>query len=89
MPEVAGYEPHLALDGGENGLAVIARIRNVLPQQLCPGGQFFLEIGAEQGAAVLQLFQGGPGGETEFAHLEIVPDYAGRDRVLYGRMNGG
>ncbi len=58
LPEVVDYEPHLALDGGEKGLAHIEEIRAQLPRVLCPGGQCFIEIGADQGAAVKKIIFG-------------------------------
>jgi len=42
----ARYEPHLALDGGEDGLAVIRRCIAQLPPVLRAGGLCLLEIGA-------------------------------------------
>jgi len=54
-PEVAGYEPLLALDGGEDGLDIIARIKDMLPSIMRPGGEVFIEIGAEQGPALSRL----------------------------------
>jgi len=86
MPEVAMYEPHLALDGGEDGLECIRKIRQVLPLVLTSGGQCFLEIGADQGAAVKKLFLEGIVGLPDFQQVEILVDYAGRDRVVHARL---
>lgn len=82
-PEVAGYEPHLALDGGECGLDVIARIRESLPDRLASGGMVFMEIGWDQGEAVYQMFSQQRTNERMFTTVEIIQDYAGRDRVLH------
>lgn len=85
QPEVICFEPHLALNGGREGLEIIKRICRLLPLMLCPGGDCFLEIGADQGAAVLELLN-----EREvapsFEQVEIVQDYTGRDRVAHVRM---
>lgn len=86
QPEVDRFEPHLALDGGLQGLEVIQRIRMTLPQVLKPGGDFFMEIGAEQGQAVRQLFIGDEFTTRTFERVEILQDYSGRDRVLHARM---
>lgn len=86
QPEVSFFEPHLALDGGVHGLDVIQRIRTTLPLVLRPGGEFFMEIGADQGQAVIQLF-GGDDGVKNFDQVEVLQDYAGRDRVLHAKMN--
>jgi len=85
-PEVAKYEPRLALDGGAMGLEIIKAIREELPVVLCPGGQCFIEIGADQGEAVKQLFLEKRGGLAGFQQVEILVDYAGRDRVLHARL---
>lgn len=76
--EVSRHEPLLALDGGTDGLRLVARL---LPQleALCePGALILLEIGAGQGAAAQALvsrqFPGVP--------VAILPDYAGHDRIV-------
>jgi len=84
-PEVVRYEPHLALDGGETGLDIIERIRKALPQVLCCGGYFFMEIGAGQGEQVRKLFSDTDNRKAVFEQVRILPDYAGRDRVLMAR----
>jgi release factor glutamine methyltransferase len=86
MPEVEAYEPHLALDGGERGLERINEIRDGLPMVLCPGGQCFIEIGAEQGDTVRKMFQENVAGRPGFQQVEILVDYAGRDRVVHARL---
>ena len=86
MPEVAAYEPHLALDGGERGLECIREIRDELPLVLCPGGQCFLEIGADQGDEVRKMFEENVAGRSRFQQVEILLDYTGRDRVVHVRM---
>ena len=82
-PEVSAFEPHLALDGGDQGMELISQIRNTLPVQLAPGGQVFMEIGADQGGVVKSLFENRLKGLPEFRFVEILCDYAGRDRVLH------
>jgi release factor glutamine methyltransferase len=85
-PEVGVFEPHLALDGGVEGLEFIKEIRDGLPKVLCPGGQCFMEIGADQGEAVRLLFLEKVAGLPGFQHVEILVDYAGRDRVVHVRL---
>lgn len=84
-PEVAQHEPHLALSGGEDGLSLIREIRLELPRVLCPGGQFFMEIGADQGEEVRKMFAAPCNGRPGFYDVEILVDYTGRDRVLHAR----
>jgi methylase of polypeptide subunit release factors len=57
-----------------------------VPQVLRHGGEFFMEIGADQGAAVMQLFTSDDGNEQTFDRVELLQDYSGRDRVLYAKM---
>ena len=87
QPEVAWFEPHLALDGGRNGIEVIQRIRRALPDALVPGGQFFMEIGYDQGAMVAELFHETGDDERSFQHVEILQDYAGKDRILHAVLS--
>lgn len=83
MPEVADYEPRLALDGGgPEGLDIVRRLLAMLPPRLRPGGAFFIEIGAGQGAAVRQMARRLIPG----ARLAVEPDLAGRDRLLVGHI---
>lgn len=82
--EVVDFEPHLALDGGEDGLELIRTIIHHLPGMLAPGGDFFMEIGAEQGAAVRQIFAQTNAAKV-YESIDVFKDYAGRDRVVHAR----
>ena len=84
MPEVREYEPHLALDGKEDGLYFYREIIKGAEHHLKRGGQLFFEIGYDQGEAVKALLVAN--GYTEVA---VVKDYAGLDRVVYGTFLGG
>ncbi|HYL39934.1 MAG TPA: HemK/PrmC family methyltransferase [Candidatus Binatus sp.] len=53
LPRAAGFEPRQALDGGRDGLAVIGRLLDLLPAALARGGQALLEIGGDQGDAIV------------------------------------
>ncbi len=79
-PEVYDFEPHLALDGGDDGLALIGKIEQQLCSSLLPDGDFFMEFGAAQGADVLAIFTG-----TAWASSTIFQDYTGRNRVLWAK----
>jgi release factor glutamine methyltransferase len=78
-PEVARWEPRAALDGGQDGLAVIRRLLPMAALRLSPAGALLVEIGAEQGEEALALAR------HCFPHAtaQIVKDLAGRDRVLF------
>lgn len=84
MPEVREHEPHLALDGKDDGLYFYREIIKGAMLHLKRGGQLFFEIGYDQGEAVQALLAAN--GYTEIA---VVKDYAGLDRVVYGTFLGG
>jgi release factor glutamine methyltransferase len=48
LPVAASYEPTYALDGGDDGLAVIRRLLTQLPTLLDRDGAALIEIGSEQ-----------------------------------------
>lgn len=59
-PEAREHEPHTALDGGDDGLAVLRRVIDLAPQLLRPGGHLLVEAGeAQVGAAVGRLVAAG------------------------------
>jgi release factor glutamine methyltransferase len=55
LPIAASFEPRSALDGGSDGLEVIGRLLGRLDEILAPGGQALVEIGADQGEAIVEL----------------------------------
>lgn len=77
--EIRDYEPSIALNGGHDGLELIGRFLAGAREHLKPGGRILLEIGATQGCQVVALARKG----FPRAKLEIIPDYAGFDRVLH------
>ena len=77
LPEnVKNHEPHLALDGGDDGLAIYKKLIPQSYDKLKPGGMLFLEIGPSQTIETMQNFG--------FINIEIRKDYAGVDRILQG-----
>ena len=80
-PEVRSAEPHMALDGGEDGLLFYRRILAGAPQYLKPGGQLFFEIGYDEGQAVCGLMQ-----EAGFTDVTCEKDFGGNDRVVSGTL---
>ena len=82
MKEVRDYEPHLALDGGEDGLDFYRRIVSQAGDYLNPGGWLIMEIGQEQGEDVKQMLLC-----AGYEEIAVVPDLAGLDRVVVGRMH--
>lgn len=57
QPEVQQFEPHLALDGGEDGLDFYRRIAQDSASFLSTGGYLLLEVGDGQAEQVAQLLQ--------------------------------
>jgi release factor glutamine methyltransferase len=55
LPVAASFEPVVALDGGPDGLSLVGRLVERLPEALVPGGIGLLEIGSDQEEAVLAL----------------------------------
>jgi release factor glutamine methyltransferase len=76
-----GHEPRKALDGGLQGLQAIHQISDKLLSFLKPGGWFFMEIGADQAAEVVNYFNG----IAEFGRIKVFQDYAGLPRVFQAR----
>jgi len=76
-PEVQGWEPHLALTPGGDGLDAYRRIALGAPARLMPGGRLLVEIGPTQAAAVSALFAA-----QGLQEIRILPDMDGRDRVV-------
>ncbi len=77
--DVADYDPHLALDGGSDGLEAYRRIAMRARDALAKDGRLLVEIGPEQGEAVA----------ATFARAGLTPergegrrDLAGRPRVI-------
>jgi release factor glutamine methyltransferase len=79
--DVRAFEPHLALDGGADGLDVVRKIVSHAHAHLVPGGLLALEIGFDQADAVAQLFQ-----SAGFSEVQRRRDYGNRERVISGRM---
>ena len=77
LPIAASFEPAMALDGGPDGLDVVRRLLAQLGRILRPDGLAFLEIGSDQGPALVASTEAlGQGWRAA-----IVPDLAGLDRV--------
>lgn len=75
---VSKHEPHLALDGGDDGLDLVRELLRQVPQVCHAGALILLEIGAEQGQAVIDFAQ-----ETlSPKNATIIKDYAGHDRIV-------
>lgn len=76
--EVAKFEPHVALDGGGDGLRLIVRLLEQIPQRLGRPGLVLLEHGADQGPAVAALARRA----LPAAEVQVIKDLAGLDRLV-------
>jgi release factor glutamine methyltransferase len=81
---VRDYEPHLALDGGADGLEVVRRILAEAPARLNANGRVFVEIQFDQGPAVRKLAEGNEG----LCEVQVLKDHAGHDRVVTAKRAG-
>lgn len=84
MPEVRDHEPHLALDGKEDGLYFYRKIVEQAPSYLEPDGWLCLEIGYDQGEALKMMME-----QSGYENIQIVKDLAGLDRVVTGQKTAG
>ena len=78
QPEVAKHEPHLALDGGEDGLAAICHLVDTAPNYLNSGGIWLIEIMAGQSQEVVKLLQD----SSNYRNIRIVSDLGGIERFV-------
>jgi release factor glutamine methyltransferase len=81
MPEVRDFEPHLALDGGRDGLDAYRALTRQVDGALAPEGWLLVEVGIGQAAAVQELFVAA--GLTE---IFTARDLAGIERVVGGHQ---
>jgi len=83
-PEVAGFEPLGALDGGPDGLAAYRRVVPELPRLLAPEGLAAVELGAGQADAVTAM-----AAAEGLESVACLADLAGIQRcLLLGRRRG-
>lgn len=78
QPEVALHEPHLALDGGEEGLDAIRHLVETAPLYLKSGGVWLIEMMAGQGEQVTQLLHQ----QGSYIQIQVIADLAGLDRFV-------
>ena len=76
--EVGGFEPRLALDGGQDGLDVFHRIVQTAEVALREGGLMAFELHED----CLQLAAQDQQVNEHFQDIRIVKDLTGRDRIL-------
>lgn len=75
-------EPHLALDGGVDGLNFYRAISKDAYKFLKPNGEIYLEIGYDQKEDVIRLLED----TNQYKSIECIQDLAGNDRVVIAKM---
>ncbi len=83
QPEVRGFEPHTALDGGPDGLDLIRRLVPAAARRLAAEGWLLFEFGVHQDADVRAIV----GAERELQLTDMLDDLAGIPRVAVARRN--
>ena len=78
QPEVSLFEPHLALDGGEDGLESIRYLVETSPLYLKTGGIWLVEMMVGQGEAIAELLEK----QGNYKNIEIINDLAGLERFV-------
>ena len=79
LPEEVRREPYEALVGGTN---VHRRLADESGSWLRENGWLVMEIGAAQASEVVDMLT------SAFEEIEVLPDLAGRDRVIRARRRG-
>ena len=74
---VRDYEPHLALDGGADGLDFYRAIAGKWRNALYPGGRILFEVGIDQAVPVGRILR-----ENGFGEIESCDDNNGIRRVV-------
>ena len=78
---VREYEPHLALDGGEDGLDFYRSIAEKWKDALVPGGRLYFEVGIGQADEVLRIMR-----RQGFGDIQIIKDLNDIPRVVFGTL---
>ncbi len=84
-PEVAQHDPHHAVFGGPDGMAVIDPVVRLAGRWLRPGGLFAIEHDDTTAARTAQLIEG----TGLFDDVRPRHDLAGRPRFVTARLRGG
>ena len=77
MEEVREHDPHLALDGGDDGLDFYRILAKESKDYLISEGMILVEIGYDQGSDVKAIFEA-----EGYIDVTVLSDYAGNERVV-------
>ena len=79
---VAGYEPRMALHGGEDGLKFYRAIAANYAKALKPGGYLCFEFGEEQGDNICAILE-----SNGYTIIQRVKDYNDTERAVMARYD--
>ena len=80
-PQIKDFEPHIALDGGRDGMSVIKSILDGAAPILKPGGYVLLEADPITMPSIRSEVQR----RTCYEDFKVLPDASGKDRVAQFR----
>jgi len=81
-PEVSLYEPHLALDGGKDGLQFYRHLAETAPQILDKNGVLIAEFGDDQFYAIADLFR-----NANWSEITPYKDFSGKYRFFIAKFS--
>ncbi len=79
--DVQAFEPRLALDGGIDGMDLVAEVARRSASWLSRGGRLLLELGGDQAEPMGRLLH-----EVGFEGLDVMTDENGDARAICGRL---
>jgi len=77
MDDVKYYEPHIALDGGDDGLYFYRHIIKNAKKYMNTGGHIALEVGINQSSDVVQILIA-----NNYRNIKVYKDYNKIDRLI-------
>jgi release factor glutamine methyltransferase len=80
LPRDVRFDPPIALDGGEDGLTIIKRLIESIPDKLASNSLVALEVGQGQAEQVARFLA-----RQNFRDIAIKKDYQGIERILTAR----
>ncbi len=80
--EVSAHEPHLALDGGEDGMDVFRRLAQDAPCVLKPHGAIVVELFESKLDVAREILEQ----DGRWKDIEIIHDLTGRPRHIAARL---
>lgn len=82
-PEVRDYEPRLALEAEDAGMAILERLLRELPAVLVPGGAALIECGHDQAKRLREIAR-----SLSWQSIKVHNDLGGIGRVIEVRKAG-